>query len=256
MIRNICIGKCRVRSGAPMGNYRLAQRCFVGLFTISLVACNTVQPREMPHLQKMDLLNKSTQSEFSAAKMINWWQQFGDPVLVRLVESGLRDNDDFLSTLEKVKQSKIMAKLSMVNRLPTVEVNNSITSQRRSLNNPQSYAPSNAPRNSTSYMVDGQFGWELDLFGRRDAADYVAVSNVEQSEAESQAMRLAIVSDIAKNTLTARMIQRRIDLANEAIAINGQLVDIAQAKYQGGLVSESDVQTKVDPLGKTIFQRI
>ena len=50
-----------------------------------------------------------------------------------------------------------------------------------------------------------------------------------------------MVTDVAKNVITARTLQTRIKLANEAAATEGEIVAITKAKLRGGQISAADL---------------
>jgi outer membrane protein, multidrug efflux system len=175
------------------------------------------------------------------ADLTAWWTRFNDPVLTRFVTQAMSDNLDLGMALARVEQARASLQRSQADRRPTVDANASATWLRRSLEDPASGGSSAAPRNSDSWRAETAASWELDFFGRRSAADAAASARADWREADALAVRLTVLSDVARNTLTARGLQRRIALATDSTRLDEELVDITRARQRGGQVSGADV---------------
>jgi NodT family efflux transporter outer membrane factor (OMF) lipoprotein len=170
-----------------------------------------------------------------------WWTRFNDPVLSGFVSLAMSDNLDLAMALARVEQARASLARSSADRQPTLDASSNATWLRRSLEDPASGGSSQAPRTSDSWRAQGNASWELDLFGRRDAADAAATARAEWRQFDAQAVRLTVLTDVARNTLIARGLQRRIALAEQSAALDEELWQITRARQRGGQVSGADV---------------
>jgi NodT family efflux transporter outer membrane factor (OMF) lipoprotein len=214
------------------------------VFAVLATACAApptapLKPQETP--AQFQAVNSNSALRSDDADLAAWWTRFNDPVLSAFVTLAMDDNLDLAMALARVEQARASLARSQADRRPTVDASSSATWLRRSLKDPASGGSSQAPRNSDSWRAEGSASWELDLFGRRDAADAAASARADWRAFDAQAVRLTVLTDVARNTLTARGLQRRIALAEESAVLDEELWQITRARQRGGQVSGGDV---------------
>jgi outer membrane protein TolC len=76
------------------------------------------------------------------------------------------------------------------------------------------------------------FSWELDFWGlfRRNLEAASAV--LDQSVFNSDEMTVLLLADVAKQYVSIRTLQRRLELARENVALQEQLVAVVQSRYK------------------------
>jgi outer membrane protein TolC len=234
-------GACGYR-GAPVHQWvGIATSTCVWVLAAGCTALPTASLKPMEAPAEFQAVATSAVLRSDQADLNAWWTRFNDPALNSFVAQAMKENLDLAMALSRVEQSRASLARSQANRRPTLDTNASTTWLRRSLEDPASRGSSQAPRNSDSWRAETSASWELDFFGRRDAADAAATARAEWREADAQAVRLTVLTDVARNTLTARGLQRRIALAEESVRLDEELFQIAQARQRGGQVSGSDV---------------
>jgi NodT family efflux transporter outer membrane factor (OMF) lipoprotein len=172
------------------------------------------------------------------------WAQLGDPVLDALIPLALQNNQDLQIATARTAQARAAQKRTELNKLPTLDAGASASRDRASINDPQVRARASQPgfaRNSTTYRGDATLNWELDLSGRKDALVSADEARAQAAGFYEQDIRLTVVSDVAKNVITARTLQTRIKLAEESAATEGEIVSVTRAKLRGGQISGADL---------------
>ena len=210
-----------------------------------LGACGTTSPPSADLVRSaVDLPAEFTQSKQPKVAHAFGWAQFGDPALDAFIALALLNNQDLQIAIAKVEQAKATQARSALNKLPTLDLGASASRDRSSINDPQTRARAGQPgfaRTTKTYRADAAFNWEPDFFGRKDALQNADEARAKAADAYAQDIRLTVVTDVAKNVITARTLQTRIRLAEEAAATEGEIVSITRAKLRGGQIAGADL---------------
>lgn len=210
-----------------------------------LGACSTTNPKAADLAENaVDLPVEFTQASQPKPTHTLGWAAFGDPVLDTLIALALQNNQDLQIAIARVEQAKATQARTALNKLPTLDIGASASRDRASTNDPRTRAQASQPgfaRTANTYRLDNTFNWELDFFGRKDALQNADQVRAKAAESDAQDIRLSVVTDVAKNVITARTLQTRIKLADEAAATEGEIVSITRAKLRGGQISGADL---------------
>ena len=218
----------------------------LALSVLSLLsACSTTSPQGVDLSKNaVDLPAEFTQTGQPKTSHILGWTALGDPVLDTFIALALQNNQDLHIAIARVEQAKATQARTALNKLPTLDVGALASRDRASNNDPRTRAQASQPgfaRTANSYRLDNTLDWELDLFGRKDALQNADEARAKAAESDAQDIRLSVVTDVAKNVITARTLQTRIKLADEAAATEGEIVSFTRAKLRGGQISNADV---------------
>jgi len=200
--------------------------------TLSLGAC--VTPGELPPhpdlLQSSDLRAESDPSQWPSPA---WWTDLADPELSRLIERALAGSPTLLAANARSMRAAALVAGVDAGRAPQVALDAASTRQRFSEHGtvPPPYAGS--WQNVNNLQVGGS--WELDLFGRNRAALEAAIGGRRASEADAEAARLLLASNVARNWYAlARLLElRRTVLATREQ--RRQVLDLVVQRVRSGL---------------------
>lgn len=209
-----------------------------------LGACSTSPQSTDVAKSAVDLPSEYTQTAQPNTTQTLGWTWLSDPILDTFIALALQNNQNLQIANAKVEQAKATQARSALNKLPTLDLGTSASRDRASVNDVQSGARTSQPgfaRTTNNYRVDAAFNWELDLFGRKDALQSADEARAKAAESDAQDIRLSVVTDVAKNVITARTLQTRIKLAEEAATTEGDIVSIVKAKLRGGQISGADL---------------
>lgn len=189
----------------------------------------------------------------SPQKDILWWQNFHDSLLNKLIQTGIEANLDIALSLEKIKESRAYAAGATTHLTPTIKNIDSYTRNHFS-QNAQNVSASTSGNNNTSsnlFKVGFDASWEIDIFGGLRRAQEAQEAHLEAVIADSHAVFITTVAEIAKNYIIYRKNQQQekiliaiVDTLKAQLALQADLT-IA------GINSQIDVMTAETALMQT-----
>jgi len=140
----------------------------------------------------------------------DWWRSFNDPVLDDLVQLVLAQNIDLKMAQSRVTAARALRRRAAADLLPELDIAASAGRQRIS-----GYTPG-FPNSVTASQYVGAFevSWEIDVFGHVRNQVHAAESEVAAIEQDQQAARLAVLLRLCRTYLTARGLERSVEIAN------------------------------------------
>ena len=213
------------------------------LLLISLAACKvgpdyarpeTTYPFQWPwsktEAEKAD-------AKTAPQKMVgDWWKQFNDPALDRMIDEGLKANNDLQVAAARVAQARAVLGLNEANLYP--EIGLDVTANRTSRSAEALVAP-NIPSNSrpfNTFTISPVLNYEVDLWGKLRRASESARAQLLATQANQDAVRLAVSSDIANGYFNLRALDAQILITLDTIKSREESLRYQQAQYKHGAV--------------------
>jgi multidrug efflux system outer membrane protein len=163
-----------------------------------------------------------------------WWRHFNDPVLDRLIGEALKHNQSLQIAAARVDEARADRRQTASSLYP--QINGELAAQRGN----QGYATVNQAVSLS--QADIAATWELDLFGRNQARTAEATAILQSAEANQQAVRVALLAEVARNYFEMRNFERQIAIANENLSTERRTLELIQAQLKGAIASDFDVQ--------------
>ncbi|MDC1312092.1 efflux transporter outer membrane subunit [Burkholderiales bacterium] len=173
-------------------------------------------------------------SDTDIAKL-EWWKSFKDPILVKLIEQGLKSNHDISRATSRILQAQETLNSVRVDKNP--KLNTSITNRKST-----SSEESGTGRTSTSVTTQFQTSWELDLFGKFKRSAEAAEANVQLEIATMNGVKIKLISTIVESYISFRATTDEINLNHEAAGYLKSYVELAELEAQAGVKSIEAVQ--------------
>lgn len=183
-----------------------------------------------------------------------WWGQFGDPLLLELVEQARRSSPDIQLAALRVAQSRVQREAAAGARAPQVTAGMSYRRQRQSeLGTGTRLIDAIGVRENREaiievlsephdvYQAGFDTSWELDLWGRVRRAVEAADASLAASTADLEGAQLSLVAEVARTYFELRGVQAQLRLAQEDVALSERALELTQARAAGGLVTQLDV---------------
>ena len=219
---------------------RLFTRIALAAAAVSVAGCITVGPDyerpsvDVPATWRLDLVHEQDVAN------TRWWEQFHDPVLTNLIETGLRDNLDVRVAAARIDQFIGILTTTRSQSLPQIGYNTSVSRNRVSEVGFPPLSPILDPQFS---LYQGALGasWQLDLFGRVRRLTEAARAQVYASEQAQRGVVLSLVASVATSYIALRGLDRQREIAVATSAIFGETVRIFTLRYNAGLVSETEL---------------
>ena len=167
--------------------------------------------------------------------LAGWWRQFGDFQLGQLIDEALAGSLDLRLAQARLRQARASREQAAGGLFPILTAS---TGASRSKNataiNPQ------PPR--TVYDAGFDASWEIDIFGGARRGIEAATADQAASEARLNHTRVSLVAEVALNYVELRSYQRRIAIARDNLASQGDTLQITGWRYQAGLATSADVE--------------
>ena len=169
----------------------------------------------------------------------NWWTQFNDAALSRLVAAALADNPDLKATEARLRQSQAMVDAQAAELYPTVDANISFSAQRFSANSVQAKL---AGENFRQLLINPLvLRYHLDFWGRDEAALQGAVGRSLAVAAETADAKLLLAVAVAGAYFDLQAATDKLALAEQIVADREALLALEKARLSHGLNAEAPV---------------
>ncbi|PCD00691.1 efflux transporter outer membrane subunit [Halopseudomonas pelagia] len=217
------------------------------LLTLALSACSSVPEHAEPEIPDTWLHTADSQA-VDAETLANWWQQFEDPALTRLVSKAMQQSYDTRLAMLRVNSARAQLRQSRAGLFPALDLPGSAS--RQWIENDQDVEPDSPLAEFgldddirfDSWELALQASWELDLFGATRARTQSAGQMVRSAQAEAIAARLAVASNTAQGYIQLRALQNQFALLEEGIEIASELERVAGLLFEAGEVTRLDVE--------------
>jgi multidrug efflux system outer membrane protein len=169
-----------------------------------------------------------------------WWQQFGDPALDRLIEEALRENLDLRAAAARVDQFIGALTTTRSQFYPQIGYS-ADASRNRASRVGQPPVPEPADPYTTLYQGALSAQWQIDLFGRVRRQSEVAQAQVYASEQGRRGVVLSVVTSVAASYVVLRGLDRQIEIARATADNYAGTQKIFDLRFKGGVVSQVEV---------------
>ena len=165
-----------------------------------------------------------------------WWHELGDNTLTELINDAFISNRDLSIARAKVLEARAQLGLSRENFSPKTELSAGYTNGRNSdMEDPEN-------KSYNQYTIGFDSSWEIDFFGKNKHIAQAAKANLESEYADLNNAWVSLSAEVAVNYITLRVLQNRLDLAQNDIKASREILDILNSQYSAGLIDELPVQ--------------
>lgn len=208
-------------------------RLLSSLLLITLAGC--MPPRQPPPPEAAFTPPEDWRDKGAPSAEISttWWRAFGDPQLTALVEAALANNTDVLSAASRVEQAREQIRLSRAALLPSV--NASLAAQRARELSVLGIA------HTTAVEPSVQVSYEVDLWGRLQRLREAAELQYQATEAERDAVRLAVVSTTARAYISLLSLDEQLDVTGETVNSRREALRVAEDRAKLGYTSQLEL---------------
>ena len=215
---------------------------------MSIVACKTPQATMPKDTLKDSLPTLSKDSSVTISPA--WREFFQDPMLQKLIETALQNNQDLKITLQElaIAKSAITAKQAALLPSVTANIGAGVSKVGRYTAEgagnvgteitPGHNIPTVIPDLSPSLQVD----WTIDLWNKLNSGKKAAVERYLASEAGQRAIKSQLVADVAENYYLLLALDYKLSVMQQYISLQKDAVRIAQIQKE----ADADTQLAVE----------
>lgn len=179
-------------------------------------------------------------------ELVDWWRQFEDPILTRLIERAILGNTDLDVALARLRQAREALVVSRSALYPSVSGTagyNRVEPLRgggTAITQPDGTVVIAGGDGVDSFSLGLDASYQLDLFGGNRRAVQAGRAELEASGFDYASTLRAVESEVARNYILARAFQAQLANALASVAIQDENLQIAGWRVMAGLVSAVD----------------
>lgn len=177
-----------------------------------------------------------------SADPVDWWREFGDPLLNAVVDTALANNLDLALAVARVEEARQNHRIARAALLPSNGVSGGFQKSSAPSNTGFSEDLATTPGfpdrfENDVYSVSGSMSYEVDLWGRVRATRNSAMDSYRASIEDVRAARIGIVSETITTYMLIRSLEEQLALAHANVALLQKRVQATEDRYGRGLVS-------------------
>ena len=173
-----------------------------------------------------------------APELADWWKTLNDPVLDRLIELALAQNNNLRIAGLRVVEAQAALNIARGNQYPQQQV---LVGDATAVGASESGANTAAgDLDFTQFNLGASFSWEIDFWGRFRRGVEAADASLLASIADFDDVRLLLIAAVADAYVAIRATEEQLRLARESVAIQQRSYDIVRLLYDNGEKSELD----------------
>ncbi|MEM8782461.1 MAG: TolC family protein [Planctomycetota bacterium] len=181
----------------------------------------------------------SDATELPAEALGAWWESWGDPRLVELVQAALAQNLPLQEARERIVAARAARGVENAARLPAVDAETSFEYFSVGEDaDPTTGAPPGL--DGDQYALGVLAGWELDLWGRVARLVEAADADIAFAVEDFRAARVALAAEVAREVVLIRGFDAEIAVIEAGLDSDQTAVDIARARADAGFTGQLD----------------
>jgi multidrug efflux system outer membrane protein len=213
---------------------RLLRFTSTSVAALALASCALGPDYEEPEVPVPDEWQSPAQPGDSIAAL-DWWELFGDPRLVGLIETALRDNRELAIAMARIEEAR--AALGFVRADQYPNVNGAAGAAR---GNTMIGAP--APGQiSEAFILAADFNFEIDLWGKLRRSTEAARADLLATVEARNVVAITLIADVASFYLLLLDLDERVGVAQRTRKTREDSLAIIQARFDRGTVPLIDV---------------
>ena len=201
---------------------------------LALSACAGI-PDSKPHavLLEAPSLGLSTQAGTMATLQDQWWRQFGDAQLDRLIDSALASNPSLKVAQARLARAQAGADITDAASAPQLGVG--VDATRQQFTATGLYPPPLAGGIYETGTAQFSGSWELDFFGKNRAALELALGVTRAVRADAEAARTLLASNVARAYFQLIRLNDQVQVAQRVLTQRTHMLDLVRQRVDAGL---------------------
>ena len=168
-----------------------------------------------------------------AARSGDWWLALHDDALTRLIDRALADGPTLQAVTARLEAARAQAMAAGAGTGPRVDLTADATRQHFTANSIYPPPLGGAMYTQGDLVLNGS--WELDLFGRMHSRLKAAIGNERAARADSEAARLLLTTQVARQYVHLAQLLAQRDVARRALAQRQEIFDLVRQRVKAGI---------------------
>ncbi|MBN9319500.1 MAG: transporter [Caulobacterales bacterium 68-7] len=182
-------------------------------------------------------------AQAAAVNLDRWWEVFGDAQLNSLIDTALTRSPDARTALAQLEQARAVRQGQRAQLyIPSGALAGSASRRNTTiLDGAQIDFPGfRNSGNADSQSLNFDVSWELDLYGRRRAANQRVNGDFAAARFSYEAARASLAASVAQSYFEARGLAIQLEDARITAGLQKRTYDLADARGKRGLVATSE----------------
>ena len=215
--------------------------CYALLMANMLTGCSLAPHYNRP-AEEMPLAFKEaegwmTAQPADATPRGKWWEIYGDSELNALEEKESTGNQDLKAALARYEEARAVARSARADYFPTVTGTAHDYRERSSPN----FSALTTGKPYNDYLLEADFSYEIDLWGRVRNAVAVAKNLAKASGGDMVSLDLSLKAELAADYFALRSDDAEQQVLDDTVTAYGKALQLTQNRFKGGVAAEADV---------------
>jgi multidrug efflux system outer membrane protein len=172
---------------------------------------------------------------------LEWWKQFGDPILDAMIVEALANNNNLKVAVANVEQAAGVFTQTRSQLFPQTGYGLSGGRARTSEAGATPLLEQVIPNPQSAYEAVLNASWEVDLWGRIRRLSESARANLLGTDEARRGVILSLVASVATDYLQLRGLDEQLAVAKRTLATYGESVKLFELQFKYGQVSQMNV---------------
>ena len=166
-----------------------------------------------------------------------WWSLYADPVLDRLIEEALANNQDLALAAARVDEARAVLRITDAQFVPSVDATADADRSRSSERSSMPLPPGTPPERS-SYRAQLNVAYEVDLWGRLRRGSEAARANLLATRAAQQTVRITLASEVARSYFAVIALDSQVEATRRSLELRSNWLELQKMRYAAGLIND------------------
>lgn len=243
---------------------RLAVVAVAGLAAAVLIATGTTGCADMSGIAPQASLRDASSlglatspsaiasADVSVDISASWWRDFGDEQLNQAIAQALQTSPTLRMAQARLARAQAVTEVADAATLPQLSGQIDTTRQRYTANSAVPPPLAGSVRNSATAQLSA--GWELDFFGKNRAALDAALGSAHAAEADAQAARVLLASQVARTYFQLLRLNEQALVARRTLAQREETLQLVQDRVNAGLDTRLELRQSEGSLPEARLQ--
>lgn len=205
---------------------------------LTLAGC-TIGPHYTPPCVDVPEHWRLSLEDAHASTNIAWWYQFNDDVLIDLIETALRQNQDLIQAKYRVEEFMGLYQVTRSDLFPQVFGGADACREKISTQTTPLVPGVSNPDDFYRAFLSGT--WELDVWGKLRRASEAASRDVLAAEEVRLTVVQTLVTSLAISYINLLRFDRQLEIAIETAKSREKTLELFQKRFAAGVISKIDL---------------
>lgn len=206
------------------------------LISLFSVSCSSTFHHQKPQISLPHSISSQIFSKDNVLKE-KYWEEFNDPILNKLVEEALKNNDDLMIASARLEQALKRIKYVEADKWPQVGYGAKISRERSS---EETLTP--RPGDTLSnYQLNLSVSYEIDLFKKLSLQKKSYIHQYLSTLEGKKALEISLTALVINTYFDLLSAQRRLEIASQFLKNQKQSYELRERSFKIGLSSEIPV---------------